>query len=361
MIHGLFLDPRSWEIDFNQPYGERSKSITIGDVCLDLHPNAFDIPKTGVKGKYKFVVATEVWEIPMRKTLQYLRNKGLKIFLVPREPFKTNILKDAMFSYERFFWNNEYYFTPDVVIAPGEAYGELWVHRCKTYVTGYPRFDYYAFSSRWSSKNDLAKKYPFLDPNKKWVFFPDYPPYHYKKEGDKDTMVDLFDAREGTLKALHSFGKANKDYQMISKIHPASMKPFLKGKGNGKEVSGLLLRYYQNPGRNLAVIGDQRNDGLLAKELLINSDIVCGFTSTMLLEAGVLKKPIVHILFGNTKDLQGIPEYAKHLPVAYNESELHSLLHNVEYLPNPMIKRYLFMVDGRARKKIFQTISEEMR
>jgi len=361
VIHGLFLDPRAWNIDFIQPYGEKSTSITIGNVCLDLHTDAFKIPKTGVKNKYSFAIATEVWEIPMRKTLKYLKQKGLKIFLVPREPFKTDILKDAMFSYETFNWNGEYYFTPDIVLAPGQAYADLWSSKTKTQVVGYPRFDYYAFSDKWGDKKDLARKYKFLEPDKKWIFFPDYPPYHYKKQDGKDTMIDLFDAREETLSALRHFGETNGDYQMLTKIHPASMKPFLKGKGNGKEVSGLLLKHYKNPDRTLAAIEDRRTDGVLARELLINSDIVCGFTSTMLLEAAVLKKPIIHLLFGNTKDIQGIPEYAEYLPVAYNEHELHKLLKTVEYQPNPMVEKYLYRVDGNARKRIFESIAKEMR
>lgn len=361
MIYGLFLDPRAWIIDITQPYGDKSNKVIVGDVCLELHPNAFKIPQLGVDSKYKFVVATEVWEIPMRKTLNYLRNKGLKIFLVPREPFKTDILKDAMFSYERFKWDNQYYFKPDLVLAPGQAYADLWKDKTQTEIVGYPRFDYYAFPKRWGNKAVLAKKHKSLMPNKKWIFFPDYPPYHYKKVDGKDTMIDLYDAREETMSALYHFGQANDGCQMISKIHPSSMKPFLKGKGNGREVSGLLLKQYRNPDRNLAVIGDNRNDGLLARELLINADVVCGFTSTMLLEAAMLNKPAVHVLFGNTKDLSGIPEYASYLPVAYNEKELHHLLENAQPLKNPMVEKYLYRVDGNARTRIFTAIEKEMK
>ena len=86
MIHGLFPDPRSWKIDItSSPFWNPEKY----GLKIDLHQGAFNIPKIGIDKKYKFIIATEVWEILMRKSLEYLRNKELKVFLVPREPFKT--------------------------------------------------------------------------------------------------------------------------------------------------------------------------------------------------------------------------------------------------------------------------------
>ena len=348
MIHGLFLDPRAWQIDFtSSAFWNPNKH----GLQIDLHTGAFNIPKQGIKPKYKFVIATEVWEIPMRKTLKYLRAKGVKVFLAPREPFKTDILKDAMFSYDKFLWENEYYFTPDAVLAAGEAYADLWQGKAKTFITGYPRFDYYASSDKWESKAQVAKKYG-LNPAKKWIFFPSYPPYHYKKIDGKDVMIDLKEARESTLQALEAYAKAHPEYQVVVKIHPQSMKPFLKKTGRGDEVSGLLLERYKKPTDSMKVIGDQRNSGLIAKELLINSDIICGFTSTMLMEAAILNKPVVHVLFSNTKDLKGIPEYAKYTPSAYDEAELHGLLDQASPTSNPMVEKYLFKVDGKACERI---------
>ena len=73
MLNGLFLDPRIWKIDFTtSPFW---KPNDFG-VNIDLHPNAFNIPNIGVDKKYKFAIATEVWELSMQKTLEYLRNKG---------------------------------------------------------------------------------------------------------------------------------------------------------------------------------------------------------------------------------------------------------------------------------------------
>jgi len=224
MIHGLFLDSRAWKIDFTSSSFWDPKKY---GVQIDLHPNPINIPKLGIDKKYKFVIATEIWEISARKALQYLRDRGLKVFLAAREPFKTSILKDAMFFHKQFLWNEEYYFKPDMVLAAGQAYAELWEDKAEVCVTGYPRFDYYVDRSRWKSNEDFKKDHG-ITPNKFIIFFPSYPPYHYKKVDGKDTMIDLFDAREETLAALRDFSKENHiKYQTIVKIHPASMKPFL--------------------------------------------------------------------------------------------------------------------------------------
>lgn len=360
MLYGLFLDPRAWTIDLMQSSAESGlwRPEDYG-VKIDLHSDAFNISKKGIDKKYRFVIATEVWEIPMRKSLEYLRKRGLKIFLLPREPFKTAILKDAMFSHQRFYYNNEYYFTPDVVLAPGEAYADLWKNKTKVYITGYPRFDYYANKARRTTIKSVKKAHK-IEPERTIIFFPSFPPYNYKKVNGHDTMVDLFDAREEMIGALRSYAMKN-NAQIVIKIHPASMKPFKKGTGNGKEVSGLLKKYYDKPDEYTKVIGDVRTNGFIAKDLLLISDIVCGFTSTMLLEAALFKKPAIHMLLGNTEKLgPGIPEYAQYIPTARNENELHDLLKNAKYIENPMVEKYLYKIDGKCCKRICKAIKENV-
>lgn len=352
MINGLFLDPRAWTIDFKS---SRFWNPNKHGINIELHSDAFNIPSTGIDSKYKFVIVGEVWEIPMRKTLEFLRKRGVYVFLTAREPFKTDILKDAMFSYHRFERNGEYFFKPDAILAAGQAYADLWGDKARTFITGYPRFDYYVDSTPWPSKKSIAKKHG-LRGDKKWIFFPSYPPYHYKRVGESDTLVDIYDARENTLIALDKFAQNNKEFQIVVKIHPASMKPFIKKTGSGKEVAGVLLDRYNKPTDSMVVIGDIRNDGSVSRDVLVNSDIVCGFTTTMLMEASVAKKPAVHILFGNTSSLDGIPEYSKNIPTARSAGELEKLLKNTKYVNNDMVYKYLHSIDGLACERMCEAI-----
>lgn len=360
-MRGMFLDPRSWKIDFlSSPLWAPSKF----GVNINLYPDAFNIAKERRDvSKYSFALATEVWEIPMRKTLDYLRSKGLKVFLIPREPFKTGVHKDGMFGYNKFLYNNEYYFTPDLVLSPGQAYSDLWEGRAKTKLVGHPRCDFYMAPGQWPSRDTIAKKHG-LDPDKKTIFFPSYPPYYYKKVDGKDTMQDIFEERETTIAALEEFTRKNKEYQAVIKIHPMSFKCFKKGSGSGKEVSGLLKRYYTKPEPHIRVIGDIRTSGMESKELLIFADIVIGFTSTMLLEAALVDKSTVHVLFGKTAQIEGLPEYADFMPTAYNSVELQDILAESSKQDSVrtkgLVNKYI-QTGTDTCKKICEAIKQEMK
>jgi hypothetical protein len=341
MIHGLFLDPRIWTIDFlSSPYW---KPEALG-VKVELHADAFRIPQTGLAQKYDFVLATEVWDPNMINTLNYFRRYSIPVFLAAREPVKTSITKDAMFK--------EPHFIPDTIFACGAEYEKLWKLRddkINTRVTGFPRFDWHFANHGRKNKSEIASRYK-LDPNKKWIFFADYPPY-YKQ-------YDLYQAREQTLQALERFAKRNNEYQVIVKLHPFSMKPFLKKAGKGNEVKGLLLERYTNPTEYMAVIGDERNDGLVAKSLLLNADKVVGYNSTMLFEASLLDIPCVNTSFDNAPTPDGFKEQ---FTTASNESELVAALNNSRTPDRDFVERFLGKFDGRSCERICEAIKDELK
>lgn len=355
--YGLFLDPRTWKIDYLSSKNWRPDKHNLQ---IDLHSDAFNIPKLGINSKYSFVVATEIWEIKMRKALEYLRKKGLKIFFIPREPFKTEILEHVMFSYSKFFYNGEYYFTPDVLLAPNKIYADFWRNKIKhIFLTGYPRFDY--LNNFFSiDKNVILKEYG-MDERKTTIFFPSYPPYYYKRDNNQDVMFDLFDAHEQTMVALENFSKKNKNkFQTLVKIHPMSFKCYTKKIGNGKEVSGTLLKYYKFPTDHLKVIGDIRMSGEIAKKMLYITDIMVGFSSTMLLEASVVKKPVAHLLFGNSLE-SGFGAYKDIFPTFYDEDSLYAFLMNpIVVNSDKILSEYMFGIDGKSGDRICESIANIM-
>lgn len=361
MIHGLFLDPRAWNIDFTpSPFWNTEKY----GIKIDLHPDAFHIPKMGVDKKYKFVIATEVWEIPIRKALQYLRDKGLKVFLIAREPVKYGEAINGMFSYERFFFNNEYYFKPDAVFGAGQKFADIWEGKTETYVTGYPRWDLYADKKLWKSREEIFKTYG-LEQDRKMIFFPSYPPYAYKKENGKDTFVDLSETRDSVFEAVSDFARENPEYQFVSKIHPMSMKCYRKKTGMRNEVSGLLEKYYKSPTKYFKVIGDERMSGNIAKDLLIGSDLMIGFYSTMLLESIMLRKPAVQALIGERAVMFDNP-YEGMFPTVFTKAELKSFLkeyssdsYSPSFADDRMVE-YTHHIDKKACERICDAIKKEM-
>jgi len=366
MIQGLFLDPRIWKIDYiASSYWEPNKY----GLNVDLYPDAFNIPKIGIDAKYKFVICSEIWEKPMQNALQYLRDRGLKIFFAAREPIKHGDLIDAMFSYEHFNMNGRYYFAPDVVLAAGKKYADLWKDKIKTVITGYPRWDWYLDSSKHMGRDKFFTKYG-LERNRKIIFFISYPPYHYKKIDGKDNFVDLFEEHDKTLSILEQFAiKYEPMYQIISKIHPAAMKCYLKGTDKRKEVAGLLKKYYNSPTKYCKVIGDVRDNGTISKDLLMHSDMVIGYNSTMLLEAMLLNKPLVNVILGKCQNIS--TPYDELSETIYTEEQLKMSLdkfksglydnHKTDIDSMKLVEDYIYKVDGKCCERMCAVIKEELK
>lgn len=359
MIHGLILDPRVWKIDFTtSPFWNPEKY----GVSIDLHPNAFHIPKVGIDKKYKFVIATEVWELPMQKTLEYLRDKGLKVILVPREVAHTASYAAIMFNYEKFRnnGNKECYFKPDIVLGSGEKSIEVWDNRVPTKSIGYPRLDICLRKDKWKSKDKILERHG-IEKGKKIIFFPAYPPSYLQTIDGKSITVDLYEDLQNTLRALEQYALSRDDVQVISKIHPMSFKCYRKGIGSKKEVAGLLKKYYEKPAKHMKVIGDIRTDSSVSREMVQIADIVVGYNSMMILEAILIGKPILHLKLRQATDLNEALNFDQDLITLY-EQDLHKLpeyLDNVDKLDSgnmELVERYLGKVDGNFCKRLCDEI-----
>jgi hypothetical protein len=358
-LKGLFLDPRIWKIDYqSSPFWNPEKY----GIEIDLHSNAFEIPETGIDKKYDFVIATEVWEIPIRKTLEFLRNKGLKVILVPREVAPGRSHHGTMFADPHFYHNGMYYFTPDIVLAPGQRYYDVWEGRAKREIIGYPRLDICLRPDLWRTRGEILKRHGLED--KKIVFFPSYPPYHVQTKEDGSTeLIQLDDDLENTMVGLEEFAVNHKDeVQVVTKIHPSAQKCFNKKMGPGGEVAGTLKKYYKNPTPYMKVIGDVRNDSSIAREMIIIADVVVGYTSMMLLEAIVMNKPVVHLKFEQCRGLYQAMDFSEEIKTAYDKSEMipaiTEAINTDEYLirESKLLEYCLHKVDGKFCERLCKEI-----
>jgi hypothetical protein len=358
-LKGLFLDPRIWKIDYKSSPAWKPEKHGIE---IDLHPNAFKIPETGINKKYDFVITTECWEKPIRKTLKFLQNKGLKVILVPREIAPGKSHHGTMFSDPHFYDNGEYYFKPDIVLAPGQRYYDVWEGRANRKIIGYPRFDICLRPDLWKTRKEILNRHRLED--KKIVFFPSYPPYHVQTKDDGSTeMIYLNDDLEETMKGLEEFALKHKDeVQVVTKIHPSAQKCFDKGMGPGGEVSGTLKKYYKNPTPYMKVIGDIRNDSSVAREMIVIADAVIGYTSMMLLEAIIMNKSVIHTKFDQCRGLYQAMDFSEEIKTIYDKSEMEFAIRgaldtNDYIVKNSKLVEYcLYKVDGKFCKRLCKEI-----
>jgi hypothetical protein len=354
MLHGLFLDQRMWNMDLVA--SDRWNPESYG-VKIDLRTDAHNIIGSKLDSKYKFIVASEVWEEPMRDILEYLRNAGLKVFLLPRESMTFD--EDVLFNYDVHMYKGMRYFCPDAVLAPSKVYYNLWKQKTKVYLTGHPKFNYCL--DDLPSKTQIEQKYNLLQ--KKKVFFPSHPPSHYQKMNGKDNFVNTFQPREATLRALEKVA-LNNDAQVIVKMHPTSVKDFNKH-GGTSDVSGITKKYYGKAEGSFRVFGDDRMHGNMGRDLLNVSDVVVGFTSTMLLEAALMKKSVVHTEVGVYKDWPRRPRYDLVFDTAFTEDSLYDSI--VSLLEKPRenynvqdLNIFMHKVDGKSCKRICEAILREV-
>jgi hypothetical protein len=357
MLNGLFLDPRIWSIDYiSSPFWKPQQH----GVNIDLHPNAFNIPKTGVDAKYKFVCTSEIWEIPMQKTLEYLKSRGLKIILVPRELMIGHLGND-----ERYKYKDQYYFSPDLTLAAGERYANGWRElnqKIPVKTIGYPRFDIYLRKDLWKSKQELLAKHG-LEKDKKIIYFCSYPPYHGEIEDGKRILVDAYDDLQNTMGALEQYAIKYQDkVQIVVKIHPMSMKCYLKGIGPGREVSGLMEKYYKHPTKYMKVLGDNRLDSSASREMIMISDLVVGFNSIMMLEAVINDKPVIHTYFEQSQKLKTSIIYRNDMPTINKPVQMEEAINAGLYtdmfiLKDKKIVEYaLGKVDGNFCQRLCEEI-----
>lgn len=321
MIEGLFFDERMWNMDLVSSHRWNPEKY---GVKIHLHKDHKKF-ETGVDKKYKFAIATEVWEEPMRDTLECLRNNGVKIFFLPRELMTHN--PDVFFNYDIHLYKGQHFFCPDVVLAPSKIYQNLWNQKTKAYLVGHPKLNY-CLDYKPNLEN-IRKKYTLS--TKKKIFFSSHPPSFYKKSKGKDNFIDIFMPREETLSVLEKIANDG-NAQVIVKIHPTTAKE-IKKNINVESFRGIIKKYFNNSTENFKVFGDDRMYGNIGRELLVASDVVVGYTSTMLVEAAILKKSVVHTQHGVYRTVENRPRYDLVFDTTFDSNSLHNKL--VSLLNNP--------------------------
>lgn len=355
MINGIFyMDKKTAIIDYRSTDLWNPKKFGVNLVEY-VSTRSSDI------GNFKFVFTGDCWE--NQEQLRWYRSKGLKIFMAPREPIVVESSKHAFFYYEDVKRRHgDYYFCPDVILAAGQKYADLWNDRAKCEITGYARFEQYIALSKLS-KDGLRKKYN-LDSSKKVVFFPAFGPLMFS-DINGGMYIDATDELNEVIQALEEIAK-DKNTCVVIKPHPYSHRYYGKVKKGSimiKRSDDLLMKYWRRDRNGIMVLRQSRFDSCALKEMLHLADLVvaCG-VSTTILEALLSKKPTINILPGRANISCNKYDMENSVPTVYNKQELIELARSdVPILESSdVITKYMGPVDGGFCKRVCEAIRNNM-
>jgi hypothetical protein len=181
-----------------------------------------------------------------------------------------------------------------------------------------------------------------------------------------DKSVAMYSFFDNSILAIGQLALENPEIDFIIKPkigHPSwdarIEKALHKGEINYHQLSNLSILPFVNP-----------------HELILESDVVCGFGSTVLLEAGIAKKPVVMPLFDEAQkpefsDYILFGDYLEMFKVAYSSDEFKTLI--LDELESPSItddqikqreklfNQWVSGIDGMATKRYTELIKSEIR
>ena len=202
-------------------------------------------------------------------------------------------------------------------------------------VTGQPRTDILFEQKKTYSKRDMFKKLG-ITINKKLVVFASQP------------LKDLSESRL-TLQAIASCLKNFKDLMLVVKLHPNDNKDF-----------------YVN------VLEDMKSKAIVIKEidlygLLYSSDLVLSVSSTVMLEALLMDKPVIQVNLFENYDFFGQLRGKAFLHVK-NELELKNAIAKCLYdqstarklksIRKSFIRDYYFAIDGKSAQRFLNVLNQ---
>jgi surface carbohydrate biosynthesis protein len=227
----------------------------------------------------------------------------------------------------------------------------------KIHVLGNPRFDIYP-NKKYMKRMELCD---FLNirENKPIILYATN--FVLKAEGRKEYMPGYpYDKvrklKRMVLEAMLNIALKNQELQFIIKLHP-------------KEEDDIYSRLIKDKGaNNCLIIGKSINfDEIPIYDIIPNSDVLIGFTSTVLVEGWICNKPTISCQFLKGLD-EIIPELSNGCDIAHNEKELEKTIQR--YIDNPVMdkekKKYqsqyiadwLYKVDGKRTVRVVEFIEK---
>jgi len=220
-------------------------------------------------------------------------------------------------------------------------------------VVGQPRSDFFFKKDKWKTKEELG-----LSNERRVVLFFTYDSGAY-------IPLELFrggfnwtEMRTETHQVIKKLAEENPQIDFVVKIHPQQ-----------RDVSSIL-NDFSNAGRNIKLI----RGSSISNQLLVNSDIIVGFQTTVLLEAMLLRVPILYTFWGKC-----VNEFAEEL-IPFHKTGGVEIVRSADELrkkikyyidtkapviapyarenADKFIKDYFYMPNGHAGERTLRAVEE---
>jgi hypothetical protein len=334
-------DGLTYHIDPRYKEGKRKVYIYIMKMFDILHRNLkFDAV---MSGNYVYVDQQEFFKICDEKNIPgiILNKEGIGASFLTEDQAWGNT-EDCKFVGNKILYLNDTYRRHEVRHLQG-----LNVENTK--LIGIPRMDYY-FQDNLNSKQQI-------------VFFA-YIPSDYLQFDDlsKDEITGVLEISEKFHKHVMEFAKNYPSYNVLIKAKNPDQRYV-------KYVHDIFLKYFGDLSINNLEITGNGNAG----EMILSSNIVLGYNSTVLIEAVAAGKPIICPYFGDILPdniiFDFFTDYSDLVNYANNYSRMeHFILNYKDYQFKDQERKYKFLdpliykADGRsslrAENAIIETIIE---
>jgi hypothetical protein len=209
----------------------------------------------------------------IREVIFELRAMGIPTVIIDKE----GTISPYFFKRHPAEIKEKFPFISDKLMVWSERQKEFWtnsgVDRGIIQVVGQPRSDFFFAKSKWLTREQLG-----LPHDRKIVLFFTYELDAYIPAQLYGSELNWKEVREGTHRVLNKLSMAFPGVQFLIKAHPQQ-----------RDISAIIDAF-AGCRKNLTVLTGSQ----LSNQLLVNADIIVGFQTTALIEAMLLRKPILY-------------------------------------------------------------------
>jgi hypothetical protein len=341
---------------------KESKSINIqyySEKLKDARGKYYKVSKIIFKFVYAFydfnilVIPSDLF-FWIREFIRVVKENKIKVIVLDKE----GTISPASYERHSVKIKNNYPFVSDKMYVWSERQKKFWrragMSKDKIVLVGQPRSDFFFHKERWKTKDRLG-----LRKSAKLITFFDYDNYAYVLDDFKNN-ISWKHMKQETHEILFEMAKKYPHIDFVFKVHP-------------QQSDSLLVRNKIKKAKVKNVFLFTGTEG--SNHLIVNSDLIIGFQSTVLLEAMLTDIPILYTFWDeNIKKIKSsiIPFHAVNALEVIDRKDKFSnrldyylkdnncfLSLNMKKTRKDFVSNYFYKADGKTSRRILEFLANE--